>query len=118
EAYNEKKPFFTFNIQQNITTEENSYKYYINITLDIKGNIIVTAEDEERKEITDISKMKVTINEDSLEQFQQTILENFWKLNENLPRGEGNKLETMTVTLSEEEKEVVGVGPDNPRFIQ
>lgn len=118
EAYNEDGPFLTYRTEHHIAGDIYFSIYYTTITLDIDGNVVVFAEDKDNNKLTDVPIFKKTVDDDALAHFLETILENFWKLKENVSSDEGKKEEAITVFLTEEDKEVVGKEPDNRRFIQ
>lgn len=118
DEYQTDGPFFTLMMENRIPIGLGNYQYYTHISLDLDGKILLSAEDNENKKITNIRTIEKQLTDKELEHFQSIILENFWKLNENQRNSDHNLMETMTVYMTEEEKKIEGEEPDHPRYVK
>src|SRR5690625_4136374 len=116
--YNMDAPFLVLG-QEHIWVEDSRNVYHHDVSIDMDGNVVLYAEEESNVKIGhDARKLAVQLTDRELEEVQELMHVHFWKLNELLrnPDG-GNRMESITVHLTEEEKTVRGEDPNRPRFI-
>ena len=116
--YRKDEPFLLLSVEQ-IWAEDFSNVYHHHISIDMDGNLVLFAEAESHVKIGhDAPELTVQLTDNELEEVQGLIQEHFWKLNVFLRNADGdNRMESITVHLTEEEKTVRGEDPNRPRFI-
>src|SRR5699024_11619920 len=88
----------------------------------LDGNLIVYAESQgdthKAGDSNDVPQLKVQLTDSELDGVKEQIAEHFWKMKELIINPDsGSREESITVQLEEDEKEVHGDDPINPRFI-
>lgn len=118
DEYKEDGPFFTLMMENQISNDNDHYEYYMEISLDLDGNLLLFAKDSESEKMTEVQTLEKKLADKDLAHFQNIILENFWKLNVNQRNSDHRLMETMTVYMTEEEKRIEGEEPDHPRYVK
>lgn len=116
------EPFFILTMETPEGSAEPPFIYRYKYTIDLDGNLIVYAESQgdthKAGDSNDVPQLKVQLTDTELDGVKEQIAEHFWKMKELIINPDsGSREESITVQLEEDEKEVHGDDPINPRFI-
>lgn len=101
-------------------TDDISSVYHHQISIDMDGNLVLSAKLNEGSEMQirrNAPELTIQLSDSELEEAQELIQEHFWKLNEFIKNPDGrDRMESITVHLTEEEKMVRGADPIDQKF--
>src|SRR5690625_848844 len=117
--YEMDDPFLIYSMEH-IWNESSLNVYYYHVAINMNGNLEVYAEGGENVNVErDAPTLHVKLDNKQIDSLKVLIQTHFWKMNESIINSDGgNRMESITVHLTEESKTVRGIDPNHPRFIE